>query len=136
VPEFANPFVGDVPDRKMTKEELIRALRLDIAAEHEAVHLYTAHAEAIDDPVARAVLLDVADEEIVHIGEFERVLEMISPRETELKRDGVAEVDEMVAGLTGGGEPDEAGDDAEAPPPATVGSLRAADEKEGDDDDS
>ena len=135
MPEFSNPFVGDVPDRKLTREELIRALRLDIAAEHEAVHLYTAHAEAIDDPVARAVLLDVADEEIVHIGEFERMLEMLSPRETELRRDGVAEVDEMAAGLTGGGETEEQGDEAAAPPPATVGSLRQHDE-EGDHDDS
>ena len=135
MPEFSNPFVGDVPDRKLTREELIRALRLDIAAEHEAVHLYTAHAEAIDDPVARAVLLDVANEEIVHIGEFERVLEMISPQETDLRRDGVAEVDEMVAALTGAGEQEEAGE-AGAPPPATIGSLRGGDDEEGDDDDS
>ncbi|HMK92736.1 MAG TPA: Rubrerythrin [Thermoleophilia bacterium] len=134
MPEFVNPFVGDVPDRKLTREELIRALRLDIAAEHEAAFLYTAHAEAIDDPVARAVLLDVANEEIVHIGEFERVLEMISPRETELRRDGVAEVDEMAAALSGG-EPEDGGDDG-APPAATVGSLRPGDREEGDDDDS
>ena len=36
MPEFVNPFSGVVP-RKMTKGELIRAIRLNIAAEHEAV---------------------------------------------------------------------------------------------------
>ena len=38
MPEFLNPFTGVVPERKMTKEELVRALRQDLAAEHEAVH--------------------------------------------------------------------------------------------------
>ncbi len=40
MPEFVNPFSGVVPDRKMTKQELIRAIRLNLAAEHEAIHLY------------------------------------------------------------------------------------------------
>ena len=53
MPDSANPFSGNVP-RQMTKGELIRALRLDIAAEHEAIHMYTAQAEASDDPLARA----------------------------------------------------------------------------------
>ena len=43
MPEFVNPFSG-VVSRKMTKGELIRAIRLNIAAEHEAVHVYMAHA--------------------------------------------------------------------------------------------
>ena len=36
MPEFLNPFSGMVPARKLTLEELIRAIRLDLAAEHEA----------------------------------------------------------------------------------------------------
>ena len=72
MPEFLNPFTGRVPDRKLGKEELVRALRLDLAAEHEAVHLYLAHADACDDPLAEAVLRDIADEERKHIGEFQR----------------------------------------------------------------
>jgi len=46
MPEFVNPFSGMAPDRKMTNAELIRALRLNIAAEEEAIHLYEAHAVA------------------------------------------------------------------------------------------
>jgi len=41
MPEFVNPFSGKVADRQLTLGELVRALRLDLAAEHEAVHLYS-----------------------------------------------------------------------------------------------
>ena len=76
MPEFLNPFSGKVPDRKLTAAELIRAIRLDLAAEHEAVHLYMAHAEAADNPLAKKVLMDIADEERVHAGEFARLISM------------------------------------------------------------
>ena len=97
MPEFVNPFPGNVPDRKLTREELIRAIRLDIAAEHEAVHLYMAHAEAIDDPLAKKVLVDIADEERVHIGEFERLLEILTGDEGKHREEGREEVDEMAS---------------------------------------
>ena len=74
MPEFTNPFAGNKNDRKLTKEELIRAIRFDIAAEYEATQLYVQLAESTDDKVAKAVLMDVADEEIVHAGEFLRLL--------------------------------------------------------------
>ena len=50
MPEFVNPFSGKVPERMLTIQELVRALRLDLAAEHEAVHTYLAHADATDNP--------------------------------------------------------------------------------------
>lgn len=46
MPEFLNPFSGLVPDRKLGNAELVRALRLDLAAEHKAVHPYLAHGRA------------------------------------------------------------------------------------------
>ena len=39
MPEFGNPFSGISKDRKLTKEELIRAIRFMIAAEYEAIQL-------------------------------------------------------------------------------------------------
>jgi len=45
MPEFVNPFSGKIPERKLTSEELIRAIRLDLSAEEEAVHTYMAHAD-------------------------------------------------------------------------------------------
>lgn len=52
MPNFANPFQGNV-NRKLTKEELIQAVRLDIAGELEAIYLYDAHVQATDDEVVR-----------------------------------------------------------------------------------
>jgi rubrerythrin len=100
MPEFANPFSGTVPEHKLTNEELIRAIRLNIAAEHEAIHLYVAHAEATDHPLAKEVLIDIANEERVHIGEFERLLEILTGDEDKWVAEGREEVDEMVAEMT------------------------------------
>ncbi len=81
MPAFANPFVGDVPPRKLTLEELIRALRLNVAAEEEATTLYMAHAEATDNPLARKVLIDIANEERVHVGEFNELINILTQNE-------------------------------------------------------
>jgi rubrerythrin len=95
MPEFLNPFSGMVPDRKLTLEELVRAIRLDLAAEHEAVHLYLAHADATDHPLARKVLIDIANEERVHAGEFARLISILTKDEDKFLAEGAEEVDEM-----------------------------------------
>ena len=123
MPEFVHPFSGQVPDRKLTLGELIRAIRLNVAAEHEAVHLYMAHAEATDHPLAKKVLIDVANEERVHIGEFERLLEILTGDEERWVAEGREEVDEIAAEMagTGKGADSAAGQDAEE---TTIGSLK------------
>lgn len=123
MPEFVNPFSGKVPDRKLTLEELIRAIRLNLAAEHEAVHLYMAHAEATDHPLAKKVLIDIANEERVHAGEFERLLQILTGDEDRWLAEGREEVDEMAAEL-GMAAPETAGPPAEAQEEATIGSLK------------
>ncbi len=97
--EFTNPFVGVTPDRKMTDRELARALRLDISAEQEAVHIYEAHADATDNPLAKKVLQDVANEEREHIGEFQRLINILVDDEEQLLQKGADEVDEMAEEL-------------------------------------
>lgn len=99
MPEFLNPFSGKLPDRKLTTEELIRAIRLDLAAEHEAVHLYMAHADATDHPLAKKVLTDIANEERVHAGEFSRLLAILTGDEEKWLAEGAKEVEEMAADL-------------------------------------
>ena len=95
MPEFVNPFTGLVPSRKMTDAELARAIRLDLAAEEEAVHLYESHADATDNKLARSVLHDIANEERVHAGEFQRLLNILLKDEEKLLAEGAAEVDEL-----------------------------------------
>jgi rubrerythrin len=126
MPEFLNPFSGTVPDRKLTLSELIRAIRLNLAAEHEAVHLYMAHADATDHPLAKEVLIDIANEERVHAGEFQRLLEILTGDEQKWMAEGREEVDEMAAEVgatttdgTGGAEAATAGGEE-----TTIGSLK------------
>jgi len=125
MPEFVNPFSGTVPDRKLTKAELIRAIRLNLAAEHEAVHLYLAHADATDDPLAKAVLTEIANEERVHAGEFGRLLDILTGDEAQMLAEGKAEVDGLVEELGAGGEP-AAGEPSEASANVpTIGSMKS-----------
>jgi len=127
MPEFLNPFSGKVPDRKLTSEELIRAVRLDLAAEHEAVHLYMAHAEATDNPLARKVLVDIANEERVHAGEFARLLSILTGDEEALLAEGAKEVDDMAAELSAPSQDNSgtpAGSREEKPADTTIGSLK------------
>lgn len=121
MPEFVNPFSGKVPERMLTMQELVRALRLDLAAEHEAVHTYLAHADATDNPLAKAVLIDIADEERVHAGEFARLIAILTCDEDELQARGAAEVDIIAGKIAGGSSPAPAGEAGRT----TIGSLKS-----------
>lgn len=123
MPEFVNPFSGKVPERKLTKAELIRAIRLNIAAEHEAVHLYMAHADATDHPLAKEVLIDIANEEREHAGEFMQLLEILTGDEADWIANGREEVLELAEEL-GVDTKTEAAAEADGDDAATVGSLK------------
>jgi rubrerythrin len=99
MPEFGNPFSGMKADRKVTKDELIRAIRFMVAAEYEAVQLYMQLAESTDDKLAKEVLVDIADEERVHAGEFLKLLKHLAPDEEKFYEKGAEEVDEMIEKL-------------------------------------
>ena len=93
--EFISPFKGMVPDRKLTTREFTRALRMALAAEEEAIHLYEALADSTDNELAKVVLQDVADEEKVHAGEFQKLLNMLLEDEEGFLSDGAKEVEEL-----------------------------------------
>ncbi|MCF8105050.1 MAG: rubrerythrin [Desulfohalobiaceae bacterium] len=99
MPEFANPFVVLKNDRNLTHAELVRAIRYMIAAEYEAVQLYQQTAESTDNQLAKDVLIDIANEEKEHAGEFLRLLRELDPEEEKFYRDGYEEVEEMIAKL-------------------------------------
>jgi len=119
MPAFPNPFSGNI-DRKITKAELIQAIRIDIASELEAIYLYEAHALATDDPLVKKVLRDIRDEEKAHVGELTALMRYLDPDMTEHLLSGENEVKEMMEEL-GIKEPELSGP-AEASGP-TVGSL-------------
>lgn len=96
MPEFANSFSGLALDRKVTHEELIRAIRYMISAEYEAVQLYMQLAESTDNQLAKDVLVEIADEERVHAGEFLRLLNELAPDEEKFYQEGREEVEEII----------------------------------------
>ncbi|MFH1732036.1 MAG: ferritin family protein [Planctomycetota bacterium] len=96
MPDFGTAFSGIAADRKLTKDELIRAIRFMIAAEYEAIQLYMQLAESTDDKLAKDVLIDIADEERVHAGEFLRLLKHLAPDEEKFYAEGAEEVEEEI----------------------------------------
>jgi rubrerythrin len=97
MPEFSSSLSGLAHDRKLTHSELVRAIRFMVAAEYEAVQMYMQLAESIDDQLAEEVLKDIANEELVHAGEFLKLLHHLSPEEAALYAKGAEEVEEMLA---------------------------------------
>ena len=95
MPDFGAPFSGLALDRKVTHDELVRGIRFMVAAEYEAVQMYMQLADATDDKLAKAVLKEIADEEIVHAGEFLTLLKHLAPDEEKFYADGAKEVEEI-----------------------------------------
>ena len=99
MPEFSSPFSGLAKDKKLTDQELVRAIRFMVAAEYEAVQLYMQLAESADNKLAIEVLKDIADEERIHAGEFLRLLYELAPDEKGFYAEGAKEVEEEMAKL-------------------------------------
>ena len=95
MPKFESAFSGLSNERKLSDEELIRAVRFMVAGEYEATQLYMQLAESTDNKFAIAVLKDIANEEIVHAGEFLRLLRELAPDEEKFYADGAKEVEKI-----------------------------------------
>ena len=99
MPEFSSPFNVMKADRKLTHEELVRTIRFMIAAEYEAIQMYQQTAESTDNVLAKEVLIDIANEEKEHAGEFLRLLRQLDPEEENFYKEGYEEVEEMIEKL-------------------------------------
>jgi rubrerythrin len=95
MPQFGSPFSELANARKLTDEELVRAIRFMVAAEYEATQMYMQLAESTENLLAVAVLKDIANEELVHAGEFLRLLYELAPDEKALYAKGAGEVEEI-----------------------------------------
>ncbi len=93
MPDFGQPFSGLAKERKLSEQELIRAIRFMVSAEYEAIQLYMQLAESTDNKLAIEVLTDIADEERVHAGEFLRLLKELEPEEEKFYEEGAQEVE-------------------------------------------
>lgn len=95
MPIFGTPFAGINLDRKITKEEAVRALRFVTAAEFEAIQLYQQLRDSYDDPLFKKVMDSIADEEKAHAGEFMHLLSILQPEEQVFYTRGIEEVNNL-----------------------------------------
>jgi len=65
-----------------------------IAAEYEAIQLYMQLAESTDYELAKEVLVDIANEERVHAGEFLKLLYHLEPEEENYYKEGFKEIED------------------------------------------
>ena len=98
MPKFATPFSCKKSDRKLTKEELIRAIRFSIASEYEAIQLYEELEESIDNEDAKRLLNEIAGDEKVHVGNFLHLLNILSPDEENSYKEGCEEAIKVIKG--------------------------------------
>jgi rubrerythrin len=96
MPSFGSPFSGLAKDKRISREELVRAIRFMVAAEYEATQMYMQLAESTDHVLAIKVLTEIANEERVHAGEFLRLLYELSPEEAQLFAEGAKEVEDKI----------------------------------------
>jgi rubrerythrin len=96
MPTFGTAFSGLANNRKLTDAELIRAIRFMIAGEYEATQLYMQLAESTDNKLVIEILKDIADEELVHVGEFLRLLHELAPDEKKFYTEGEKEVEAII----------------------------------------
>jgi uncharacterized protein len=133
--DFSNPFVGLTPGRKLSTEEVIRALRINVAAELDAINLYQALIDATDDENVKFVTAHIRDEEKEHVSEFLAAVNYLDQVQRQKFTEpnpelgigeGVAQVIPSTI-MEPAAEPSEAGAPGEQPvstaPAFTVGSL-------------
>ncbi|HEY0196282.1 MAG TPA: ferritin family protein [Methanobacterium sp.] len=81
---------------KIKKEDIDRELiRVSIMAELDAISLYEQMANITEDLDLKAVLLDVAQEEKTHVGEFQTMLLRMDEEQAEELEKGRGEVEEL-----------------------------------------
>lgn len=96
MPEFSKINHVYTPEQKMKDIELVRAVKFAIVSEFEAIQIYQEIAEATNNVGAKRVLLDIAKEEKVHVGELRELLKALSPMDEEDYEEGAKEAQELM----------------------------------------
>jgi hypothetical protein len=79
-------------EKKLDERELSRAIRMAIAAELDAVHLYELIVDSSDDEAVKKVLTDISSEEKVHAGELQELLSKLDKDSDKYLEEGRKEV--------------------------------------------
>ncbi len=77
--------------KKLGPVEMLRAIKLAIASEFEAIQIYQQIMESTEDKRIIGVLSEITDDEKKHAGGLFHLLEILSPSDAEKYADGAAE---------------------------------------------
>jgi len=83
-------------DKPLNERELQRAIRIAIAAEHDAASFYELMADLTEDANMKKLFQDISNEEKVHVGEFERALETLDTENASHVEKGIQEAIEKL----------------------------------------
>ncbi|MCD6108213.1 MAG: rubrerythrin [Thermoplasmata archaeon] len=89
------PIELDKIDKENIEKEV---LRLAIIAELDAINLYEQMAALVEDENIKSILMDVANEEKTHVGEFQAMLLKLDSEQVEELEKGRKEVEEIIGG--------------------------------------
>lgn len=84
------------PEGKLDDREISRVIRLAIAAELDAVHLYELIVDSSDDDSVKEVLQDIANEEKVHASELNELLSHFDKDNIKFIEEGKKEVKDLI----------------------------------------
>lgn len=91
---FPNAFTNKI-NKKLSKEELIQVIRMNISGELEAIYIYDEHIRATDDNFVKKVLSSIRDEERIHVAELFELLKYLDSSEETFIDHGIKEVREL-----------------------------------------
>ncbi len=94
MPEFCNIKKIKTPKEKLSKVEVLRAIKFGIASEFESIQIYQQIMESTESDEVKKVLSEIAEDEKKHAGGLFRLLEILSPEDAKLYKAGAAETDE------------------------------------------
>ena len=94
---LGDPFVGNIPPKKLNQAELLQALRVDIANELEAIIGYETHVQATDDERVKKILTHIANEERRHMGELQQLMMMLDPGQEDYVQQGIQKIQDQQA---------------------------------------
>jgi len=87
--------VLDLP-RKLNEEEVIRTIRLNIAAEHEAILQYEQLIASTDNEIVKKIANEVRADELKHVGNWEFALQLLSDDDRNGIEEGAKEAEELI----------------------------------------
>lgn len=96
---YLNELMASIPnknDKISPKRKDMEILRTAIIAEYDAINLYEQLSEVASNSDVKKLLLDIANEEKVHIGEFESVLEFLDEEHEPNEEEGEEEVTDLL----------------------------------------